>query len=276
MTIKNTIKILSVSAALLCASVLSGCSVFNMFDKTPDLPGNPTVFEMKKSDSDDMMTITYDGKAYMPFGILGKTVHYPDTLRDCLGYIGDDKNNRVYTLCQDPYDNYLLIRNVSGFMDQPQIWRKCETRKQDIFTPDYIEPLDYEEWTGSGVYSEMPAVTLDIANDADGVVELAIGYKLNGRDGGATGVRNADRSIMEKGEDLCLEISEYAIKDKLGEIDKDDSFDIDVTFSVTAADGKTYRIEYCLSGKAKLGDEFRLTLTGDAENGYKISERSAS
>lgn len=276
MTIKNTIKILSVSAALLCASVLSGCSVFNMFDKTPDLPGNPTVFEMKESDSDDMMTITYNGKAYMPFGILGKTVHYPDTLRDCLGYIGDDKNNRVYTLFQDPYDNYLLIRNVSGFMDQPQIWRKCETRKQDIFTPDYIEPLDYEEWTGSGVYSEMPAVTLDIANDADGVVELAIGYKLNGRDGGATGVRNADWSVMKKGEDISIYIDEYAIEDKLGKLEKGSSFDIDTDFTVSIDKDNTYKVSGSFSRKVKLGDKVRLTLTGDAENGYSISENSAT
>ena len=269
MKIINRIKIISIATALICSSCLSGC--FSPFKKNfPDLPADPIEFEMKDSDSFDMMTITYNGKAYMPFGIIKHRINYDESLRECLGYIDNDKDTRVYTLYQDPYDNYLMIKNVSGFMDQPQFWRKCETRKKDIYTPDYIESLNYEEWTGSGVCYEMPAVRIDVANEADDVVELAIDYKLNGKDGGVSGSRNADMSVMKKGEDINLSIDEYAIEDKLGEIEKDDSFDIDVTFSVTATDGKTYDVDGSLSANAKLEDSIRMTLTGDSNNGYSI------
>ena len=267
MAIQDKIKIIPVTAALIFALALSGCSFLNSRN-APELPDYAPSFEKKDSDSSDMMYITYNDRTYMPFGTIGKGISYGDTLRDCLGYIDDDRNTRVYSLLQDPYDNYLMIRNVTGFMEQPEFWRASDTYKQDIFTPDYIQSLDYEEWTGSGTHSEMSSVRIHIRTDAEDVKMLSTEYTVNGKPGGGCDSGYTNGAVLEKGHDTIFEITEVDLD---GKVNDGDPFDLNMILVITDSKGGTYKAEGEISGNVRLQDELFYVLTGDPDNGYRIS-----
>jgi hypothetical protein len=119
-----------------------------------DLPDEPQAFLTESyidpSDKDDgYETIVYNGRRYIPYGTLGKTLK-GDDVGECLGYIVQDgvadKNTRVYVLTADKDVNYLAEINTEGFMDQPIFLRAEDTIGKDIDTPSYIESLNYGIW----------------------------------------------------------------------------------------------------------------------------------
>ncbi len=266
---KNKLRIIPVTAVLLISFALGGCSLFRR-PECLDLPENAKSIAMTEGDSDGMMHIKVLERSYMPYGTLGnrRGYSYEDMIRDCHGYIDDDKNYRVYSLYQDPYDNYLMIMNVTGFMDTPQIWRAEDTRKQDIFTPEYVDSLDYEEWTGSGAYTEERSVRINLSLMSEDVKKLDMHYRLNGNPGGGSECSNANGSLLAK-EDLLFEISEVALKDK---IPFDSSFDADMIIVVTDSEGQSQQAEGVISKNVKLGDQINVKLTGSASSGYKLEE----
>ena len=266
---KDKIKLIPVTAALMISIALGGCSLFGR-PECMELPKNAESIAMTEGDSDGMMHIKVFDRSYMPYGTLGDThgYTYEDMIRDCLGYIDNDKNYRIYSLFQDPYDNYIMICNVNGFMETPQIWRAEDTRKQDIFTPEYINSLEYEEWTGSGAYTEERSVRINLSLMSEDVKELVMHYQLNGNPGGEAGCRNANGGLLPK-EDHFFDITEVSLKDK---IPFDSSFDADIIFVVTDSEGQSHQAEGVISKNVKLGDQINAKLTGTASSGYKLEE----
>ena len=266
MTSKIKRSYISITISLICLSLLAGCSFFDG-RKALELPPNPKSFE-KKTYSDSMACIEYCGRNYMPFGIPSGRFNYGDVIRDCIGYVGDDKNDRIYTLAQDPYDNYLMLKYVGGIMEQPQFWRACDTDKQDIFTPEYIESLDYEEWADSGCHNEMKAVTFDISIESDDVFSVGAEYRINSEITGSCGCNNADGSVFKKGEMISVEIDEFFLNNKGLE---NESFNIEVVFLLESDGGRSYTADGFYKGNVKPGDRISLSLRGNSSDGYKIS-----
>ena len=261
------LKLITVAGALCLASLFSGCNMIpNLFAKKPELPANSESIRKYDADSIDMMLIDVGGRTYAPFGTVRNTMSNIE-LRDCIGYVDDDKSERVYTLCDDPFDNYLFMANVSSFMDAPMIWRDFATYNEDIFTPEFIDPSDYEEWGSSGCYSEMKEFTVDILMDADDVYELSMDYKVGGADCGVGGVRNADKTELNKGDVYGMSIAEIAIYEKF---DKNEPLDVECYFHVETMDGQKYDLDYVYKDTVKFGDKISLTLTGNAKDGYVL------
>ena len=264
------------TAFVLCATTLfTGCSILMNFQgRKPDLPADAESFKKHNADSCNLMLIDVNGRTYAPFGTLNGKIKNDD-LRDCLGYVDNDKNDRIYTLWQDPFDNYLVTMNVNGIMDQPVIWRDHSTYGEDIFTPEYIVSKDDVEWGRSGCYHELKEFKINISLNADDVKELSMDYKINGVDAGSCGVENAvgglrnpnGKLALKNGEVLNLAIGETALYQKF---DKNKPFDAECRFQVETVDGKMHELDYVYKGTVKLGDEDKLTLTGNAKDGYKI------
>ena len=279
-TMKNTpikkIRLLTASLLLGVSLLFSGCSAFQLLgERAPELPDNAQSFKKVDTDSSGIV-MEVNGRKYAPFGTLnGKLGN--GSLGECLGYVDNDKNDRVYTLCEEPYGNYLVTKNVNGIMEQPMFWRDRATYGEDIFTPGYIVSKDDVYWGRSGCYSEMKEFRIEITFEADDVKELSMDYKGNGMDLGGCGVRNAVGGLknpdgklpIKRGEVLDLAITELSLH---GKLDKDKPFDAECRFFVESIDGKKHEVDYVYKNTVKLGDKDRLTLTGNAKDGYKIGK----
>lgn len=269
------IRILAVALALGASTLFSGCSALQFFgERAPELPDNAQSFKKVDTDSSGIV-MEVNGRKYAPFGTLnGKLSN--SSLQECLGYVDNDKNDRIYTLCEEPYGNYLVTKNINGIMEQPMFWRDRATYGEDIFTPGYIVSTDDVYWGRSGCYNEMKEFRIEITFEADDVKELSMEYKGNGMDLGMCGVRNAVGGLknpdgklpMKRGEALDLAITELSLH---GKLDKDKPFDAECRFFVESIDGKKHEMDYVYKNTVKLGDKDNLTLTGNAKDGYKIS-----
>ena len=261
------IKILAATAALSVSFLFSGCSgIMEYFAKAPDMQPNAQSFKMYDSDQMNSMLIDVNGRTYAPYGVV-KNSMFKSSLRECIGYVDDDKNCRIYTLNEDPFDNYLIQKNVNGFMDPDMFWRDISTIEEDVFTPEYIQSQDYEEWSKSGAYSEMKSFKFYVTIDSDDVKEIIMDYTINGDVQATGGVRNADYSVIKKGEIFDLEIDEYSIYQKY---DKNAPFNLEVEFSVLTEGGDTVKVDGMYKGTVVFGASENLTLSGNSKDGYKI------
>lgn len=120
----------------------------------PDLPQNAVAFETGSfidinDDDAGYITIEYNGRTYMPYGTLGKTIHSKD-IDECIGYIVreyGDKDTRLFTLVGDDEQNYLMMHYVATtLMNQPNFLRAVDTKDKNIKTPDFINDLEYNFW----------------------------------------------------------------------------------------------------------------------------------
>lgn len=272
------IKIFAAAMALCVAAQFTGCAgIMLPGGRAPELPANAQSFKTHGADSSSLTFIDVNGRTYASFGKLNGKLRN-SSLQDCLGYVDNDKNDRIYSLNEEPFGNYLISKNASGIAGQTVIWRDFATYGEDIFTPEYIVSKDDVEWGRSGCYPEMKEFRIQIDLDADDVKEISMQYKVNGQDCGSAGVRNAVGGLknpdgklpMKRGEKLTLSISELSL---YGKFDRDKLFDAECMFSVESVNGKNQELEYVYMGKVKLGDEEKLTLTGNAEDGYKLKKQ---
>ncbi|MBE7068961.1 MAG: hypothetical protein E7386_00450 [Ruminococcaceae bacterium] len=271
--IKKISKLMT-ALALGAAFLFTGCSAFQLFgNRAPELPDNPQSFKKQDTDSSGIV-IEVNGRKYSPFGKLNGKLDN-SSFRECLGYLDNDKNDRVYTLCEEPYDNYLVTKNINGIMEQPMFWRDRSTYGEDIFTPEYIVSDDDVYWGRSGCYHEMLEFRIRITLEADDVKELSMEYKGNGLDLGTCGVKNAVGGLknpdgnlpLKRGEELDLSITELSL---YGKLEKEKPFDCECRFFVESLDGKLHELDHVYKKTIKLGGKDTLTLTGNAKDGYKI------
>ncbi len=268
MYINKKLKAAVVAGVIAVAGMFSGCArILDRFSKELALPDNAQEFMYEERDSINMVFMEVNGRTYAPYGSLRGTMRN-DSIRECLGYVDGDKNTRVYTLYEDPYDNYILVKNVNGIMDEDTYWRDFSTYGEDIFTPEYIKSMEYEEWgRNSGVYYEIREMVVNVKINADGVKELDFEYTINGRAGGEGGSGYMDGKPLEKGEVMTCNISEVSLN---GKFLLDEPFELEMWFRVICTDGTVADVSGTFTGTVELGQSYEMELTGGADEGFKI------
>ncbi len=93
------------------AFLMSGCSLMNR-TPAPDLPAGAPSFTQESSAMGEAV-INYNGREYAFFGTLKNSMSN-DSLRECIGYVGDDENERIYTLMEDTFDNYIMVNFIDA------------------------------------------------------------------------------------------------------------------------------------------------------------------
>lgn len=263
---RNKVLIVSLCGAVL----LSGCSLFNK-DNSGNLELPPYATSIESSyDRDQGETLfTYEGRTYSYFGRLNGKIP-ADSIRECVGYMDDDQNTRIYSLYEDPLDNYLMIKHVGGIMDQPEFLRAIDTRNMDIYTPSYIKSGSFETWGSSGIHYEMSAVNIDVVCNAENVMSVCYDLKINGKSQRTGGVENADKSEIKKGEILYFEFTEQMVGNQVA---TGETFELTLTFSVIDTDGKVHEIEGEYTREMMLGASLSdLEIREDGNGGYILFE----
>ena len=136
-----------VIAALLSVSLLTACGN-NYDDSLPEtavgLETSEFVNENNKEDT--YSAITYNGRLYIGYGS-GRAKDNEYT--ECIGYLIQDgeehKDVTFWQLRSVHNDDYIVSRD-NGWMSQPMFYRAVDTKGKDVYTPDYIDSLDYEYW----------------------------------------------------------------------------------------------------------------------------------
>ena len=139
-TKKKTMRHLLLPAAAL---LLAGCGdgVYALPDNAPMLEQETYVSETDKDD--EYNSILYGGRQYVCYGTING--RFGDgAVGTCVGYTDGDTNERVCSLKDT--DDYILQKYVGGFMEQPMLYRAIDTKGKEIYTPPYIESLDYDVW----------------------------------------------------------------------------------------------------------------------------------
>lgn len=109
-----------------------------------------THFSAEGDEIDSYLAIEYEDRTYIPYGTIGRTLFEKD-VDSCIGYLVQDgradKDERVYTLTEDPEHNYLMEYYIgTKLMNSPMFWRATDTVGQDIATPSFIHSLEYDYW----------------------------------------------------------------------------------------------------------------------------------
>ena len=147
-------KVLTLLMIGMLSLLFTGCVDF------PELDENAKCFDFSviaytspEGYSEGIQTIEYNGRQYGFFGTL-KNMISPMDVDKCVGYINNDINEagantdtRIYTLVDDPDNNYLLEYYIADTeMNQPTFLRAIDTNGMEIDTPRYIERLEYDYW----------------------------------------------------------------------------------------------------------------------------------
>ena len=128
----------------------------------PNLPEEPIAFSTTEfidtaDDDAGYLVIEYNGRRYMPYGTIKRSVKESDIDR-CIGYIVHDEkftsmidvNNtdtRIYLLAEDNDNNFLMEYYIgTHLMNQPIFWRAVDTKGKEIFIPNCIDSLEYNYW----------------------------------------------------------------------------------------------------------------------------------
>lgn len=258
------------AALIMCGTILmSGCSLINGNNEILDLPPNPQSFDQVYDEDTGDTTIKVNGRTYSYFGRL-KDKMSNDSIRECLGYVDGDKNLRIYSLGEDPYDNYIMVKNIGGIMDQPVFLRAIDTRLQDVYTPSYIESAGYECWGSSGMHYEMPEATIRFTCNAENIMLIDYEVMVNGEYAGCGQTGYITYKAITKGDIFEVEINEATYGSKA---DKDKPFDVAVTFTVTDTDNNAYEVDgvyerEMMFGAVREGLEIRY----DEDMGYYLYE----
>jgi len=267
-------KRIKIAAALLTgALLLSGCGfkVKNTGAKGNnfDLPPTPTVYTLELDNMLGAMTITIDGRTYTDFGDLNdEKAAY--TIRDCLGYLEHENNMRVYTLAEDPDDNYIMVKSLTSLTGYTRFYRANDTMRKNIFTPSYIASLGLKCWCDSGIHYEQPEATVGFILNAENIKMISYEYKINGTfaGGGETGI--ASGKPYKKGELIRVGITEHELGDHA---DKTKPFTITYTFIVTDVNDNVYYVKGEYEREMMLGAYLcGLEIRGSAEDGFSLFE----
>ena len=270
---KIGMKALKISTLIICGVILlSGCnrirkpgSKFNDFD----LPSNPTVFCEELDGDMNAMSVTVNGRTYTDFGDL-KEDDSEYSIKECLGYLENYERRRVYTLTEDPNDNYILIKNLNSLTGDTRFFRANDTLHKDIFTPEYISSLGFECWCDSGLHHEMKETQVSFILDAEDIKAVGYCFKINGKDACSGGCEYADSSPFEMGKMLTVSISEYELAG-IAELDK--PFTVELTFTVTGTDGIEHKVEGSYNREMMLGAYLcSLSIEQAADGGYVLEE----
>ena len=263
-------KVRIITALIISGTLLmSGCSLFQNSKKSLDLPANAISFESEYYEDSGETVFRLDGRTYSYFGRLNDKMP-GSSVNECLGYVDSDKDTRIYTLYEDPLQNYLMIRHVNGIMDQPEFLRATDTRNKDIYTPSYIKSGSYESWGSSGIHYDLAVVNLDVICNAENITGICYDLAVNGKTERTGGVENADKSEFKKGEILYFEFTEQMTGN---EVSTGKPFELTLTFSVIDTDGKEHKLDSVYTRETMLGASLpNLEIREDGNGGYILFE----
>ncbi len=134
-------KIWLLTTLLVAGLLLTGC-----FNNRQDLPKNPIIFE--KAGIDWNMAIENEWKYYLTYStIKPKWViwDFNYAFWNCLWYVWEDKNDRIYELSWESRDEWLIEYYVNGEMEIPTILKEISISG---YIPESIEEPeeDIPEW----------------------------------------------------------------------------------------------------------------------------------
>lgn len=148
-------KLLSLLLIGLLVIGLTGCGI-----KYPELGDDAIGFKVDtyiEENGAGYLTIEYNGRVYMPYGVLKNTISSKD-IDKCIGYIIQDetsssivdpnnKDTRIYTLTGDKEHNFLMEYYIgTDIMNPRMFYRAIDTKGKDIKVLDFIDSLDYDYW----------------------------------------------------------------------------------------------------------------------------------
>ena len=119
---------------LICGTLVAGCG-----NNKQALPENPIIFN--ETEIDWHWAIENDWKYYFAYStIKPKWViwDFNYAFWDCLWYVWDDSNDRIYELSGESSDEWLIKYYVNGEMETPTILREI-TIKDEKYIPESVE-----------------------------------------------------------------------------------------------------------------------------------------
>ena len=136
-------RFLILNFSLLFCLVFAGCG-----NNRQDLPNNPIVFN--ETEIDWNWAIENDWKYYLAYStIKPKWViwDFNYAFWECLWYVGDDKNDRIYELNGESADEWLIKYYANGEMEMPMILREISISNESYIPESVEEPEeDIPEW----------------------------------------------------------------------------------------------------------------------------------
>lgn len=251
------------------ALIMSGCSFAGKDIGVPDLPQNAPSFESEYFEDSGETVFRYGGRSYSYFGRLNGSMS-KNSFNECLGYVDDDMDTRMYSLTEDPLNNYLMIRHTGGIMDQPEFLRADDTKNKDIFTPSYIKSGSYESWSSSGIHYGMQSVSIGLVCNTENIRSITYEADINGTSAFSGGVEYANKSTIRKGDLFTLDFNELELADKAvaGEV-----FNISLRFNVTDAEGTVHEVDGTYSRDMMFGASLNgLEIRADGNGRYYLLE----
>lgn len=128
--------------SLLFCLVFAGCG-----NNRQALPENPIIFN--ETEIDWHWAIENDWKYYFAYSTIKPKWAIWDfnyALWDCLWYVWDDSNDRIYELSGESSDEWLINYYVNGEMEIPTILRWTSTRYEDYIPESVDEVLEEDKY----------------------------------------------------------------------------------------------------------------------------------
>jgi len=129
-------------------SLLWICLLFTgCFNNKQALPENPIIFN--ETEIDWNWAIENDWKYYLAYStIKPKWViwDFNYAFWDCLWYVGDDKNDRIYELNGESADEWLIKYYVNGEMEMPMVLREISISNESYIPESVEEPEEDRYW----------------------------------------------------------------------------------------------------------------------------------
>lgn len=126
---------------------LTGCQ-----NKLKELPDDPIIFETGELNIQDedtgYRTIEYNDKIYIIYGGIkakGLLRNISYAYGECLGYVEDDKSDRIYALADEPTEEWLIEYHVEAFMENPVVLREITTKDNEEI-PASVTSFEYDFW----------------------------------------------------------------------------------------------------------------------------------
>ena len=139
-------RIFKIVISLLILLSLCGCK------KIEELPNDAINYESGEisfeNEESGYKTIEYNNKVFIMYGSIKPKGFFRDlsyAYGNCLGYVDDDKDDRIYALLNENSDEWLIEYYTAGMMEQPIVLREIST-KGKIKVPDIVESFDYDYW----------------------------------------------------------------------------------------------------------------------------------
>ena len=261
-------KNIKITVLLLCGMVLlPGCSLPDGNRGLAELPPAASAYTQRFDSDSGEALIDYNGRTYSFFGTIRNKMSN-SSARECIGYLENDENTHLYTLSEDPLDNYIMMKNTTGFMEQATFYRATDTKQKDIFTPEYIESLGYECWGSSGIHYEEAEACIGIICEAPDIREILYTAESDGKFIAEGGTRYSNCKELKRGDLFMIEIIEERLKDK---VDTSGPFNVTMQFKVITVDGEEKEVNGVFTHDMMLGGYLRgLEIRYDENSGYYL------